>query len=142
MTMEQQFDKLKVSAKGGIVEMVARFLQVNDDLTGMIEREGVLIEYDRERDHFYATLGDRREGMALTVGHFVILADPETLEFLGCEIPEFKKAVKTDALQEWERFLPFIEWQPVVRVPPAAHNDEVSFPREIAEGVQRELAFA
>ena len=40
MTMEQQFDKLKVSAKVGIVEMVARFLQVNDDLTGMIEREG------------------------------------------------------------------------------------------------------
>jgi len=139
MSMEHAFDRLKKSAKDDAEALAARFLQVNADMTGMIERAGILIEYERERDHLYMTLGEPREGMALTVGHLVVLADPETLEFIGFEIPDFKKAVETDALKEWARILPFIEWQPVVHIPPAAHNDEVTFPREIAEGVQREL---
>lgn len=142
MTIEKEFDKLKKSARNEAEALTARFLQVNADMSSMIEREGVLIEYERDRDHLYVTLGEPREGMALTVGHLVVLADPETLEFIGFEIPDFKKAVETDALKEWARILPFIEWQPVVHIPPAAHNDEVTFPREIALGVQRELVVA
>ncbi len=139
MSMEQAFDNLKKLARGDVEGLAARFMEMNGDLSGVIEREGVLIEYDRKHDHLYVTVGERREGMALLVGNLVVLADSETLEFIGFEIPDFKKAVETDALKPWHRILPFIEWQPVVHIPPAAHNDEVTFPREVAEGVQQEL---
>ena len=139
MAIQHKFDTLAKAAKEEVSVLAARFMEMNGDLSGVIEHEGVLIEYDREHDHLYVTVGERREGMALLVGNLVVLADSETLEFLGFEIPDFKKAVETDALKPWRRILPFIEWQPVVHVPPAAHNDEVTFPREVAEGVQREL---
>ena len=139
MATQHEFDALANTAKEEVSAFAARFTERNGDLSGVIEREGVLIEYDRERDHLYVTVGERREGMALLVGHLVVLAEPETLEFLGFEVPDFKKAIEANELKPWSRILPFIEWQPIVRVPPAAHNDEVTFPREIAEGVQREL---
>lgn len=140
MANQHRFDMLAKAAKEEVSELASRFMEENGDLSSVIEREGVLIEYDRERDHLYVTVGERREGMALLVGHLVVLAQPETLEFLGFEIPDFRRVSQTGALQPLSRLFPFIEWQPIVHIPAAPHDDGVAFPREVAQGVQWEIA--
>ena len=91
MSIEQEFEALRESTRKQTQATHAGFQQKNDDLAGMIERKGVFIEYIPERDHLYITLGEPQAGMALFAGSIVLLADPETLEFLGLEVPDFKK---------------------------------------------------
>ena len=82
--------------------------------------------------------------MAIFIGSIVAIADPETLECISIEVLDFKKAVDSGALQgAWTRLLPFIEWQPILHVPPVvpeAFPDTDDFPHDLARDVQRELA--
>ena len=99
MSIEQEFEALREATRKQTQATHAGFLQKNNDLAGMIERKGVLVEYVRESDHLYVTLGEPQPGMALFAGSIVLLADPETLEFLGVEVPDFKKMVASGVLQ-------------------------------------------
>ena len=140
MSIEQEFEALRESTRKQTQATHAGFLQKNDDLAGMIEREGVLIEYVPERDHLYVTLGEPQPGMALFAGSIVLLADPETLEFLGLEVPDFKKMVESGALQsDWTWLASVVGRQHVLHIPPSVSGSG-DLPHDLAEGVQRELA--
>ena len=140
MSIEQEFEALRESTRKQTQATHAGFLQKNSDLAGMIERKGVLIEYVPERDHLYVTLGEPQAGMALFAGSIVLLADPETLEFLGLEIPDFKKMIASGALHsDWAWLASVVERQHILHIPPSVSGSD-DFPHDLAEGVQRELA--
>ena len=140
MSIEQEFEALRESARKQTQATHAGFLQKNDDLAGMIDRKGVLIEYIPERDHLYVTLGEPQPGMALFAGNIVLLADPETLEFLGLEIPDFKKMIASGAPNsDWAWLASVVERQQVLHKPPSVSGSD-DLPHDLAEGVQRELA--
>ena len=140
MSIEQEFEALRESTRKQTQATHAGFLQKNGNLAGMIERKGVLVEYVRERDHLYITLGEPQPGMALFAGSIVLLADPETLEFLGLEIPDFKKVIASGALQSsWGWLASVVDQQHVLHIPPSVSGSD-DFPHDLAEGVQRELA--
>ena len=140
MSIEQEFEALRESTRKQTQATHAGFQQKNDDLAGMIERKGVLIEYIPERDHLYVTLGEPQAGMALFAGNIVLLADPETLEFLGLEVPGFKKMVESGVLQSaWAWLASVVDRQHVLHIPPSVSGSD-DFPHDLARDVQRELA--
>ena len=142
MTIEDEFAKLRESAQQEAAEMAVRFKEKNADVTAIIEQLGAHIEYSRDRDHLYVTVGEPRAAMAFFGNSSVLLVEPETLEFLGIEIPDFSKAVRTGAFRNLKPLLSFLEWQPVVHIPPAPHDEGAAFSREVAQGVHQVLALA
>ena len=140
MDISQEFEALKMSSKQQSVGTHAQFVQENGDMLGVMQREGILIEYIRERDHLYITFGEPREGMAIFAGSIVVMADPDTLECIGIEVPNFKKAVESGALQgTWSRLAELIGWQRVLHIPPVVSDADDDLPHYLARGVQREL---
>ena len=140
MGIEQEFEALRESTRKQTQATHAGFLQKNSDLAGMIERKGVFIEYVPERDHLYITLGEPQPGMALFAGSIVLLADPETLEFLGLEIPDFKKMIASGALHsDWAWLASVVKRQHILHIPPSVSGSD-DFPHDLVRDVQRELA--
>ena len=131
---------LRESSRDETLSVVTRLIEKVDELPDIIRRDGVLIEYARDQDHLYVTLGDSREGMAYFAGPLVILVDPETLDLVSLEVSDFSKAVKTEAFSKLARLLAFLKWQPVVHIPPSAFDEAANFTRAVADGVHRQLA--
>ena len=141
----EYFEALRKSANEQNRAMQARFLRKNSDLGQVMRREGVLIDYFGEYDHLHITLGEPREGIALFDGRIIVIADPDTLDWLSVEVLDFKKKVASGSLSgAWEQLSRWLEWQPVVHIPPA--KDEAAgaaaLPRDLAREVRRELAAA
>ena len=139
MNIDQQFNVLREASGVQIGAMLPRFLEQSKDLVGIIEREGMLCEYVSERDHLYITFGRPRAGMALFAASIVIIADPETLEFLGIEVLDFQKEVAGGNLKEWQPIAEFLAWQPIVHIPPTECREPANLPNAIASSVRREL---
>ena len=148
MSTEQEFEALRKSANEQNRAMQARFLRKNRDLVKTLRREGVLIDYFGEYDHLYITLGEPREGIALFEGSIVVIADPETLDWLSVEVLDFKKKVASGSLSgAWEQLSHLLDWQPVVHIPPVKGRagepaSAAGLPHDLAQEVRRELAAA
>ena len=87
--MAQHFEEFRKAVQRQSVETMTRFLEVNDDLMGLVVKHGVRCEYVEEYDHLYVTIGQPREGMALFFGSSVAICDPDTLELYAIEVPDF-----------------------------------------------------
>lgn len=145
MSIEQDFEALRKSAQEQARAARVGFLEKNHDLDQVLRREGVLIDYFGEDDHLYITLGEPREGVALFDGNIIIIADPDTLDWLSVEVLDFKKRVASGALSgAWEQLARWLEWQPVFHIPPVAGGsaDASDLPHDLAQEVRRELAAA
>ena len=148
MSIEQEFEALRKSVNKQNKAMQARFLRKNRDLDQVIRRKGILIDYFGEDDHLYITLGEPREGIALFDGSIIVIADPETLDWLSVEVLDFKKKIASGTLSgAWKQLARWLDWQPVFHIPPtkdgawgpAAATD---LPHDLAQVVRRELAAA
>lgn len=148
MSIDEDFEAFRKSANEENRVMQARFLEKNRDLDQVIRREGVLIDYFEEYDHLYITLGEPREGIALFDGSIIVIADPDTLDWLSVEVLDFKKKVASGSLSgAWEQLSRWLEWQPVVHIPPAKGEagepaSAADLPHDLAQVVRRELAAA
>lgn len=148
MSIEQELEALRNSVNEQNRAMQARFLQKNRDLDQVIRREGVLIDYFGEDDHLYITLGEAREGIALFDGSIIVIADPDTLDWLSVEVLDFRKKVVSGSLAgAWKQLAGWLEWQPVVHIPPARDGaveptSAADLPHDLAQEVRRELAAA
>ena len=146
MSMTREFEALRKASKQQALEQWQRFLEKNVDILALMRTKGLLVEHTRERDHLYVTFGEHREGMAMFAGHIVVIADPETMECIGVEVPDFQKLVESGTLRGgWERLAPFIAWQRVIHIPPvdedevAVESDTSDLPHDLAHDLQREL---
>ena len=157
MSLMQEFEELRRSSEEEERKIRQRFVQVNPDPLGEMERLGFSLSYTREHDHLYVTFGEPREGMAIFSGSVVLIVDPETVELLGVEIPGFKEAIESGAVgDEWALLARLIGDKAEIRVPPArkrtpsARKDEDAVPQDRAQeqrmaleqALERELAVA
>lgn len=113
--------------------LAQQFRERNPDIRGMIGRLGATLTYDPVRDHLYVIVGKPRESIAIltTDDSVVVLADPETLEFLGTEVMDFSMVAN--------------RWAPLDQLLTSPH--EIYLPpiqetTEIAQVVERELVLA
>ena len=125
MSIEEEFAALRESADEQARTARGRFVERNSDPERAMRREGALLEYAREFDRLYITVGKPREGMALFAGEVVVMADPETLEWIGMDIPDFKKSLSAGGLNDtWERLAQVLDWQPVLHIPPTERSQQ------------------
>ena len=128
--MGKSFEEIKAAADKEHAETVARFLEKNTPLAEAPLRQGLLIEYVQDYDHLYATFGEPREAMAIFTEHFVVLADPETLEMVAFEVPDFMKKVGDGSLPALADLARMLKRNPVIRKSPLKQAEPVV--REIA----------
>lgn len=148
MSIEEEFAALRESADEQSRATWKRFAEKNADPEQAMRSKGVLVEYAREFDRLHITVGEPREGMALFAGEVVVMADPETLEWIGLDVPDFKKSLSVGGLNAtWERLSLVLDRQPVQRVPPAAlprigeePDADPDLLRDLALEFNRELA--
>lgn len=75
-----------------VSEIKKRFIERNKSTWGSMREHGFSIDYDRNSDCLYLTLGKvPRSGEGLNFGDVVVFADPESLEAVGIEIPFFRE---------------------------------------------------
>ena len=132
--MGKSFEEIKASAAKERAETVARFLEKNARLADALPPEGILFDYYEPADHLYATIGEPREAMAIFTERFVVMADPETLEMVAFEIPDFMKKVAGGSLPALTDLARALKRNPVIRKSPPRQVKPVV--REVA----RELA--
>ena len=132
--MEKEFEALRESNREEVKQLKARFARKNKHLAEAPLRQGLLIEYVRDYDHLYATFGEPREGMALFTEHTVVMADPETLELVAFEIPDFMKQLAAGKLPAFVVLARMLENHPVIYIPPAEQTEPA------VEEIARELA--
>lgn len=141
MDAMQQFEELRRASEVEESAVWEKFLRVNADFRGAMERLGVSVSYTSEHDHLYVTLGEPREGMAIFSGSVVLIVDPDTAELLGVEVPGFERAVESGAVgDEWALLASLIEDKTEIRVPPV--QDEHDIKRVLGQALERELAVA
>ena len=132
--MGKSFEEIKAAADKEHAETVARFLEKNAPLAEAPLRQGLLIEYVQDYDHLYATFGEPREAMAISTEHFVVLADPETLEMVAFEVPDFMKKVGDGSLSALADLARMLERHPVVYMPTPKET------KPVVRKIARELA--
>lgn len=137
--MEHNFEAFRVAARNQATETLVRMLEVNDDVNGLIARQGINWEYVNEYDHLYTGLGQPREGMALFVGNLIAICDPETLELLSVEVPNFRKGIAAGTLQAFTQVAQILESHPIIRVLPTEYELSPAIPDVFAEAIGREL---
>ena len=148
MGVEEDFAAVRESADEQARATWKRFAEKNADPERAMRSKGAFIEYAREFDRLYITVGEPREGMALFAGEVVVIADPETLEWIGIDVPDFKKSLSVGGLNAmWERLSRVLDWQPVLHIPPddryqggAEPDSAPDLLRDLAQEFSRELA--
>ena len=142
MNIEQELASLRASSQAEWDLVLPNLLEQTKSLAARMKREGVLIEYVKDQDHLYITLGQEREAVAFFAGFLTVLADPKTLDIVSLEINDFTEAVKTDAFADlyelWESLLS----EPILRFLPYARDEEAHFPQMVAQDVHQMLAVA
>ncbi len=122
------------------------FVDKNPDILGLIDAYGLTLEYVKDSDYFYATIGEPREGVAFVLGNVIAFADPDTLECLGTEVMDFAKSVRSGKLEGgWAELLKILEERPIRHIPPKYQrptSSEAERPNDIAQLLQGELAMA
>lgn len=132
--MEKEFEELRESNREEVNLLKARLIQKNKHLAEAPLRQGLLIEYVSDYDHLYATFGEPREAMAFFTEHTVLLADPETLELVAFEIPDFMKQMTAGNLSAFSALARMMENHPVIYIPPTEQTEPA------VEEIARELA--
>ena len=144
MGIHEDYKALKKEADKESAAIRKRFVKKNVGMLDAIMDKGIQLEYVKDYDHLFVTFGEPREGIAIFAGRLVALADPDTLELVGMEVLNFKKAVNSGTIGDgWARLLSFVEWQPIFQIPPSssivASDDEDDLPHDLARVVEREL---
>ncbi len=122
-------------------EQRAAFLRRNHDLEGILKANELFIDYVQERDHLYIGIGTSTAGMALFLGRVVAIADPDTLDCIAIEVPDFAKGVHAGLFPRGgKELLSIVKWMPVSYIPPDAQHGQL--PAILAEDLHRELAAA
>ena len=137
--MEQKFETFREIVRNQSTETLARLLEVNDDVNGLMARQGVHWDYVKEYDHLYIVLGQPREGMALFSGNMIVICDPETLELLSVEVPDFLKRIRDGTLPAFLQVAKILESQPTIHILPAELELLPPALPVLAEAIEREL---
>jgi hypothetical protein len=87
--MIEQFKKFMENNEQELREIKLKFSANLSNIDRVLSLKGFSVEYNRDNDYLYITIGEPREGMALTFDEVVAIADPDTLEILGLEVPFF-----------------------------------------------------
>ena len=132
--MKESFEAFKAAADKEHAETVARFREKNATLVDALPPEGILFDYFEPADHLYATFGEPREAMAISTEHFVVLADPETLEMVAFEVPDFMKKVDDGSLSALADLARMLKRHPVVYMPTPKET------KPVVRKIARELA--
>ena len=88
--MKQQAERL-MSERVRLVEALRR---ANANLDERMERLPITVWYDVEDDVLTITIGDPVEATTESFGAVLLRLDPETLEYVGLEIPDFRRALE------------------------------------------------
>ena len=124
--MEKEFEALRESNREEVKQLEARLIRKNRHLKKRMLTEGICIEYVPDYDHLYVTLGQPRVGMAFFTDDAVLMADPQTLELIAFEIPDFMRQVADGKQPELGSLAPTLNEQPVIEVPPAAQAKQAA----------------
>ena len=127
--MEMQFLKLRKRSEEEGAELVARFNKRNARLSEHLEAIGVTLEYDSERDYLYMTFGDvPSPGVAIFLGLVIAMADPDTLEAVGLEVPFFMEKVNSGELNQflWKEIAKIVRRHNKVYLPPTGQGEALS----------------
>ena len=119
-------------------EIKRKLAAKNPDIEPLLAQHGFTIEYDRDNDYLYMTIGNPREGMAVHVMEFVAMADPDTLELVGLEIPFFMEKIRDKKLGNgWVHIATWVGRLGSLFVPPAKEFEEAS--KQIEKDLQPSL---
>ena len=112
----------------------AKFIQRVIDERPVLSEQGSRFEYNRPNDYLYITIGNARPGIAIPFGPVMAIADPDTLELVGIEIPFFMEQIREEKLAEiWHCIATWFSYSDIVYLPPESQV------RKISNQIKKEL---